>query len=213
MNNTELMKRLNCDILNHEDSTLVEGIIEEMTRKEILENHKPPIKQLSNGCWYTRVNGHRIERKNKIDCEDALIKAYEENEMNIERLFDDFIIRRRNEVANTTIAKYYTYYDLYVKNSAILKKPLSKLRLRDGYDFLEHCLTIKPNMKKRYWNNVIGFLNQLFLFAMGEGYIETNPFENVRPKNDLFEPSTYTKETDTVFSKEERKKICEIAEK
>ena len=211
MMNETLNSDFNYANLNEENSALVEGMIQKLKRKEILDNHKPPIRQLSNGCWYTRVNGHRIERKNKTDVENALIKAYKEQAPTINKIFNDFIDWRKMELADTTWSKYITYYERYIKGSNIADKPIASLELFDGYDFIKHCLRINPSMKKKYWKNINTCLNQIFLYSIEKGFIDKNPFTNLRPKNDLFEPATVTREEDTVFTKQERIIICKIA--
>lgn len=192
--------------------SLLEGMKDSLKRKEILSQHKSPVKQLPSGKWYTRVNGRKMERKNKADLEDAIIEAYKQSELTLEFIFDDYIERRKMDVADTTCQKDIRYFNMFLKGSDIAVKPLKSLNLDDGYQFLRYCLEIKPDMKRKYWNNLLGFLNQMFQYAMDKRIITSNPFKNLKPKKDLFAPPTKTRDGDTVFTRTERTKVCALAE-
>ena len=67
-------------------------------------------------------------------------------------------------------------------------------------------------MKKRYWNNIKGLLSQLIQYFLDRGVIATNPFANLRPKNDLFGAPKKTRDCDTVFSRHEQATVVALAE-
>lgn len=191
---------------------LVERTRMEIKRKELLSFHKTPIKQLPNGRWYTRIEGRKVERKTKEEIENLIIEKYRDNNVTLTSIFYNYLLRRKKTVAATTWAKDNCYFDYFVKSSSIADIPLNKLTLDDGYSFLDHCLLIKPNLKRKYWNNLIGFLNNMFQYAIDRNIISDNPFRHLKPKKDLFAADTTTRDGDTVFTKAEQTKVCTLAE-
>ena len=197
-------------------STDVEALVErvryDLKRKELIAKHKEQIKQLPSGRYYTRINGKKIERKNIEDIEDAIVKYYRKDDITLASIFDNYLERRKMTVSPTTWSKDVRYYNTFIKPSEVGNKALKKLDLDDGYNFLKECLQIMPNMKQKYWHNLIGFINQMFQYAMDKNYIKKNPFINMKPRKDLFEAPTLTRDGDTVFSKAEQTKVCALAE-
>ena len=211
--NSELSVLINCDNLSPKElDAFVERAKEQMKRKEILSKHKPQIKQLPSGNYYTRIEGKKIQRKHLSDLEDVIINYYTGADITIETLFDKYIERRKMDVSATTWSKELLYYNKYISQTDLLTTPLVELDLDDGYNFLQDCLRIKPDMKKKYWNNLYGSLNQIFQYAIDKRIINDNPFRNMKPKKDLFAPPKVTRDCDTVFTKSEQIKVCEIAE-
>lgn len=209
----ELHTQKNSDKITPKNlETLVERVNEDMRRKEILSKHTPAIKQLPNGRWYTRLNGRKIEKTNLKDLEDIIVTAYKGQATTLESVFDKYLERRKVNVADTTWQKDIRYFNTYVTGSVLGSKPIASINLDDGYAFLNHCLTIKPNMKKKYWNNLYGFLSQMFQYAIDQRIIEKNPICNMKPKKDLFSPPTITRDADTVFTKTEQSKVVTLAE-
>lgn len=211
--NNELLNSINCDNMSVNTlNALMERIGDEMKRKELLARHNTPIKMLPNGKWYTRLNGKKIERVSRKDLEDLLVKHYSSSDtITISDIFDDYLTIRKKEVADTTWQKDIRYYRQFIKGSDLETKPINTLCLKDGYNFINHCLQVMPKMKKRYWNNIRGFLNSLIQYMIDEGYIESNPFINLKPKKDLFTAPVRTRDGDTVFTKEEQIKVCKLA--
>lgn len=213
LQNNILLKLINCDNVNTDDlKALVEGMENEMNRKEILSKHSTPINQLPSGKWYTRINGRKIERKNKADLEDIIVKYYSQKERTLSSIFNEYLDRRKIDVADTTWQKDIRYYEYFIRDCAIANIPLERLTLNDGYSFLEHCLKVKPDMTRKYWVNVSSCVNQIFQYAINQGIIKRNPFEKMKPKKDLFAPPAQTRDGDTVFSRSEQSKVCELAE-
>ncbi|MBO4847509.1 MAG: tyrosine-type recombinase/integrase [Lachnospiraceae bacterium] len=211
--NADLDSLIDYDNLTSGELKILEERIQaEMKRKEVLSRHHSLISQLPSGQWYTRVGGKKIQRKNLKDLEDYLIEIYSDEAMTLTSIYPAFLERRKLEVADTTWRKDMTMYEKYIKDSPLAKKKIYKIRLSDGYDFLQHCLEIKPDMKRKYWNNIRITLNMMMQFAIDHMLIERNPFEKMRPKKDLFEPPTKHRDGDTLFSSKEQINVCELAE-
>lgn len=213
-NNTDLPTQVICDNLNTESlGSLVERIQEELKRKEILREHKTPIKQLPNGRWYTRLGGKKIERTSMREMENAIVSYYRLEKITVNNIFPDFLERSKATVSKSTWAKYILYFNTFIFTSELGHKPIASLRISDGYDFLNHCIKIMPDMKRKYWNNVKALLNQIFQYSIDNEYITTNPFVHLKPKKDFFTASPKVRDGDSIFTKEEQRNVCLSAEK
>ena len=192
---------------------LLERSREQMARKEILSHHPSPIEQLPNGRWYTRIDGRKFERKEREKLEDLIVSAAKKrNLLTLRGIFDDYLVRRKLEVAQTTWSKDIRYFNTFIATSNIADKALDTLTLADGYRFLEHCLATKEDLKRKYWNNIFGTLSTMIQFSIDEGYLSHNPFTNLRPRKDVFSPKSKTRDGDTVFSLSEQEQVCQLAE-
>jgi len=210
---TALPSRASYDTLTSDNlDALIERIKEDMRRKEILNKHKPAIKQLPSGRYYTRIDGKKIEKTSKKDVEDIVVKYYSKVDITLEEIFDDYLKRRKLEVSSRTWSKDIRFFNNYIKPSHISTKPIARLDLDDGYEFLNECMRFKSNLKRKYWNNIYGCLNQMFQYAIDKRIIDDNPFKNMRPKKDLFAEPTITRDGDTVFTKAEQAMVCQLAE-
>ena len=209
----ELSDDLKSDTLNLESlETLMERVSEIMKNKELLKLHKTPISQLPNGRWYTRIDGKMIQLVKKENVEKKVIEYYSHKTVTIADIFPKYIEQRKKNVVSTTWTKELVYYDKLLKTSDIFRKPLDQITLDDGYDFADHCLTIKPNMTRKYWTNVKGSLNQIFQYAIDRDFLQRNPFDNMKLNKDFFTTPPKIQEEDTVFSEEEQNSIIALAE-
>lgn len=202
-----------CDNISLEAlEALTERAREDMRRKEILSQH--PIKQLpDNGKFWVRLDGlpNPIFRKSKEDLEDYIVAYYKEAAITIPSIFNAFLDDRRQNVEDTTWKKDIQYFNDFIVGSSIEKKPLNQLTVGDGQDFLAHCKEIKPDMRRKYWNNVKGTLNNVFLFAINKGYIKENPFRGLKVGKKFFQEAQQKKEEETCFTHEEEKLVIGAA--
>ena len=90
---------------------------------------------------------------------------------------------------------------------------MPNISLEDGYTFLEHCKSLYPGIKRKYWHCIRGTLNSMFQYAIDRLYISNNPIHNLKPKKDFFAPATKTKDSDTVFSQSELVTVTQLADK
>ncbi len=196
-----------CDNISLEEAeSLVERI--QLKRKEILQQFD--IKQLPNdGLFWCRVYGTMIQRKTRREVEDAIIKMLSVV-TTIDAIFPDYLEIRKREVSATTWRKDIYYYETYI-HPLIGSRNVRRLTIDDGYRFLDRCIEIYPGMTRKYWNNMRCMINQLFQYCIDRRFISENPWRNVKPKKDLFTPPRYTRDGDTVFTRQEQQAVCERA--
>lgn len=184
-----------------------------MTPTELLNQHTSPITLLPSGYYYTRLGGRKIQRRNKKDIEAEIVKYYDSRYKTLRTIYPEYLESRKIEVANTTWKKDVYNFNTYVDNSKLGNISLSTITLDDGYTFLEHCISLYPGMKHKYWHCIRGTLNSMFQYAIDRLYISNNPIHNLKPKKDFFAPATKTKDSDTVFSQSEMVAVTQLAEK
>lgn len=208
-----LRDEVNSDSISLESlESLMERLKLTMKRKELLSRHVSPIKQLPNGRWYTRLGGRKIERKSQEDLHAEIIAFYNQRETTINYIFNDYLTRRKESVADTTWKFDVLYFDKYISTSEFGNKSVKDLTLDDGYSFLKHCLREKPNMRRKYWDNLIGCVNGIIQYCIDKNYISSNPIEHLKPAKDSFTSKKKVRDCDTVFTKEEQRKVCIQAE-
>lgn len=184
-----------------------------MTKTELLNQHTSPITLLPSGYYYTRLGGRKIQRRHKKDIEDEIVKYYDSRYKTLRTIYPEYLEGRKIEVANTTWKKDVYNFNTYIENSKLGDTPLPNITLADGYTFLEHCKSLYPAMKSKYWHCIRGTLNSMFQYAIDRLYISNNPIHNLKPKKDFFAPATKTKDSDTVFSQSEMVAVTQLAEK
>ena len=108
-------------------------------------------------------------------------------------IYPEYLESRKIEVANTTWKKDVYNFNTYIENSQLGDTPLPNITLADGYTFLEHCISLYPSMKRKYWDCIRGTLNSMFQYAIDRLYISNNPIHNLKPKKDFFAPATKKK--------------------
>ncbi len=210
---TENLPYLNlCDSLDLSDlRTLVEREEEKMRRDTILRNHPSPITQLPNGDWYTRIGGKKVQSKNRKYVEDQIVYAASKPVLCINSIYEDYLQIRKENVETTTWRKDVYIFNTFLRTSCIGDKPLEQISVKDGYDFFNYCKQQKPQLKKRYWNNVRCTYNSIFQYCIDQGYLASNPFINLKLKRNSFAPPKFTPDHDKIFSDDERKTILSLA--
>lgn len=184
-----------------------------MTKTELLNQHTSPITLLPSGYYYTRLGGRKIQRRNKKDIEEEIVKYYDSRYKTLRTIYPEYLESRKIEVANTTWKKDVYNFNTYIENSKLGDTPLPNISLEDGYTFLNHCKSLYPAMKRKYWHCIRGTLNSMFQYAIDRLYISNNPIYNLKPKKDFFAPATKTKDSDTVFSQSEMVAVTQLVEK
>ena len=193
-----------CEILQME-------VIEQMQRKAILSKYV--IKQLPNGGRYyvNLPNGKQPKKKNKKDLEDLVI-AYEQSKSNtLVALFPQYLEDRKMTVKPTTWEKEIYYFETYLKNSKLGTIPIENIHIKDGHEFFQFCKTIKPDIKKRYWNNIHhSFINQMLIYAVQCGIIPYNPLKELKIKDFQFAPPDEKPEEEQVYLQSEKEQIIKL---
>ena len=202
-----------------EDNSLVEilevlmkGTKERMRRKEIESSYTITFVK-NKGLWQTRVNKKQVWGKTKDRVIDKVIKRLDNPECTLKTIFEPYLKIRKKEVLDTSWQKDVRNYETFIEGSKLAKIPLEKIDVDDDNEFLEHCLSVKPDMRKKYWQGIMITLNSMFQYAINKKYITDNPFRNFKPKNDLFAPALEHPEEELYFTQKELDEVSDHAMK
>lgn len=188
MSNEELLNILNSDTLDFEaKEALLERVLmkrkEEEQRRKILENHKPTIKYLKRGLWYTRIDGQMVRRKEKKDLEDLIVQYYLKNEViTFKDLFEeaeDYYLNIKTDPGRKKSGEQTRKNHFKQFNRCIAGRPFELMDIRtigkkEIMDLMESvikdlCLTHKAFV------NLKGVINKTFDYAVLRDFIEINP--------------------------------------
>ncbi|MCR4866666.1 MAG: site-specific integrase [Lachnospiraceae bacterium] len=191
---------------------LVERGKDELRRKDILEKHKPKPKLLKKGLWYTRIDGKQVTAKTLEALEEKIISHYDKKVTSINSIFDNFLRWRKIAVSHNTWMIDIRTHEKYIKDSKLGTMSLKKITLTDAEEFLMHCKKIKPDMKRKYWDNqILATLNAMFRYMIIHQMRKDNPFEHLYIGKDFFDPPKKLLDKDKVFSAEEQQAVMAIA--
>ncbi|MBQ1173331.1 MAG: tyrosine-type recombinase/integrase [Lachnospiraceae bacterium] len=186
-----------------------------MRRKDILRLYD--IKQLKGETdqrYYVIIDGKKSKKfTHQKDLENYLIelnKSLLDDNMSLKDIYDDFIEARRLGKASATFKKDIYYYQKFIGTSTISEKPIKDIIYMDGIDFFKHCNNIykakhQESMKKKYFDNILGALNNMMTFAKKNYHIiSENPLADLEIHKDNFAPKLKKTDNVTIYSDEER---------
>ena len=203
---------------------------EEMKRKEIIENHRPKIKQISNGnkglFWYTNVKDpvtgkvHPIRKVNKKDVENALVAWYEKTaglaaDSSMEDLYDRWHEERCRTHPNNTSYRDTTQYNRWLKGKKIVMVPMKDLTVPDIRDFLiDLAVSQKKNekpMTMKQCKAVKSLISSFFDYAVEQRIVKYNLAKHAPlPDSRLLKSEEQKADTEMVYLPET---INDIADK
>ena len=204
-------KNINADNTALEKLKALQQEVEEMKRKAVLEKYE--IKQLpNNGRYYvTLPDGKRVKKTKKSDLENYIIGYELSKNDTLVSLFPSYLADRKMSVKPTTWEKEIFYFETFLKKSALGNMPIVDIRIKDGHEFFQYCKKIKPDIRKRYWNNIHhSFLNQMFSYAVQSDIIICNPLKEMKIKDFQFTPPLEKSETDKVYMPAEKEGIIRL---
>ena len=214
----ELISLLESGRLKNETTgTLTERVTENMERKDLIGTHKKKYKYTA----HTKTNG-KIEYKTKLGSKyvtaatekllDDKVYAYYKNEGKhyLPDIFEEFRKYRIQEekLASGTIKILNRTNRNFWMQSNLYKIALEDYSEDDAEEFLSHCLAIKSDMTKNYWNNQIrGNINALFKYLRIKKIRKDNPFENMVIPNSFFRKKKPHIKENRVFLDNERSNV------
>lgn len=192
-------------------------------RKQIEKKYK--IEQLNkdkpdNGVYdrryYVYIDGKKIKKKDK----DALIDWLLEYESNgcptitagtFCGLYDSWRKWRLTTRSDGTCRADQRFWENFIRNSKIASKQISMLDIDDGIEFFHHCQKVKPDLKEKYFNTIMGTVNSFMRYAKKKRLIDDNPFDNLEINSDLFVPKTRHEDEEQIFSDREKDAVKKLA--
>ena len=162
-------------IINTEE---IKTVVDDMTRKEILEQHQYTLSQGKDGRWSTRIlqeDGKYIirHRKTKEELEDCLIEYYRQQQESI--YLSDVYWKWMNEkleygeIQRQSYDRYNTDFERFFKKSEVI---CSKKFKNITEDDLEHFIkaTIRDlHLTRKTYASLVTLLNGIFKYGKKYG--------------------------------------------
>ena len=186
----------------------------EMKREEILKKHTTPITFLEGrGRWTTRVNGKQKTLKSRKELEDWIVSQYSETATakTLDDIAEAWFSIDEKRSTDRTLVKHRGWYERFLKNSPLFTKNIQDITIDDGYEWVSYCLSIYPNMTRKYFTNVRSVLNGIMQYAIDKRLLTYTPIANMKLGKDVFCIPDKTREEDTVFSTVERTSVCKFS--
>lgn len=136
----------------------------------------------------------------------------EDNIHSINNFYAEYLVDRKQQVSETTWYKDIQNYRRYIQPSELSGKDIADITRADCRNFFKFCKSIKPDMKKRYWDCITNTISSIYNYAEELGYATKNPFKGMKIHRDQFAAPKITKDEDAIFSKEEQRDVCILAE-
>ena len=185
----------------------------DMTNKQILALYPISGPLPTSGRYWAKVNGKKIFKTHKEDLEKAIIDFHKNGDSGlqptIQKIFSEWKVIRTKQSKPGTYRKDFKNFERFIKSSPISKLPLTEIRQKDGYAWVDHCLSVKPDMKEKYFKNLHGTINSILDYCVGNGYMTLNPLKSLVIDSDLFTPPTEKEDASLIFSDEEQKQIIQ----
>lgn len=198
-------------IINTEE---IKTVVDDMTRKEILEQHQYTLSQGKDGRWSTRIlqeDGKYIirHRKTKEELEDCLIEYYRQQQESI--YLSDVYWKWMNEkleygeIQRQSYDRYNTDFERFFKKSeAICSKKFKNITEDD----LEHFIkaTIRDlHLTRKTYSSLVTLLNGIFKYGKKYGYTTISISSFIK---DLYLPNNiftkkYKDKTKEIFAEDE----------
>ncbi len=194
------------------DVSVVAEMEKAVKRAQIIKEYGNSIKQIKDGRYHIRYEGKQIFKKSfELVVDEILRRQNQEGVRTLDSISEAFFKYRFTNTASGTYSKDKNNYARYIKGTTLAKKDLTKIVLGDGVEWTNHCLTVKPDLKEKYFKNVHGTLNQMFKFAVDNQWLAKNPLEKITIHKDHLAPKITHKDDELIFEDWERKKVCELA--
>lgn len=201
----------------------VENMMKQKEKEEIINTyHKNKITKGKDGRWRTYVkteNGRKlIAKSTKEKVEDSLIQFYTIKEDRfqwknacLKDLFPKWIkYKELKGAAKPSIRKLNTHWRKYYADSEISKTPVCDLDWLTLDQWAHELVKVHQLTKKEYMN-VSTIMRQCLSYAIELGILEMNYLSQVHINPKLFKKVQKKTDEQQVFTKEELRKLTELA--
>ena len=167
------------------NSSEIENILYMSKKSEVKKVHSQKISVRSDGRFYTHlyVKGQRKQiiynTEKELYC--FLYDYYfGRKKISLQNLFPEFMIYRRNrgKVTSKTLQENVNFWNRFMKDTDIAKRPICDLTVKHYIDFFE-LLTKDGTYTAKCIGNLKSLLNKMYDYAIREEIVEYNPIKNV----------------------------------
>lgn len=192
---------------------MVEEEIKKLKRSQVIDQYGSKIKQMErDGRYYIRYEGRLITKVTFDRVIDEILKRQnQKGGRTLDSISEEFFKQRYRKCSSGTYGKDMLNYKNYIKGTELATEDITKITTANCYEWFDHCLSVKPHMKEKYFKNIRGTLNQMFRYAKINGWITQNPVAEMDIHRDQLAPATRHQDRELVFSDKERIHVCRLA--
>lgn len=163
----------------------IETILYMSKKSEVNKVHTAKIGTRSDGRFYTYLYIKGERKQKTFDSEKNLYQfLYEhyfgKNKLSLEDIYPEFMVYRRNKgkVSPKTLEENKNFWNRFLKDHPLTRRPISDITVRDYIDFFE-TLTKDGTYTAKCIGNLKSLLNKMYDYAIREEIVEYNPIKNV----------------------------------
>lgn len=176
---------------------------EQMKKHEIEKAYGDKVKQLNDGRWWIRIDGKLYRAVTKEKLYQSIYNDFNYTVCTLLSLWDDFKEYRYLHVSGGTYRDDISYFEKYIKDSFIAKKPIRKITTSDLDTWAKDCIKIKTDMREKYFSGIVSVLSNMFQYAKSIGIEVDNIAYGYKLHRDNFVPKKVTADEDQIFSDDE----------
>lgn len=196
--------------------SIIQAEIDDMEKKQILNNHENKIWQGKNGKWYTCFYGggekKLIKRNSREDLEKAIVERYKELDENptFKDLFYQWLQNKLDygEIQKQTYDNYIFQYESLIEGTDLANMKINKLTEQYLEEFIKTTIKNKKLSNKR-WSNLRIVLSGTIKYAKKNGLTNIT-MRYFLDELDLSKKSFtnhYKSDEEQVYTKEEIEKV------
>lgn len=216
MNEKNFLTDLSLHINNFDDTIpyrdIAKFVEKEMKINELKQMYQDKITLQGDGRFYLKVNKKQYRAQTKDELFQKIYADQDlEERVTLSSMWESFINHRYLHVSNGTYRDDVANYEKFLKNSDLMEIPVSEINIDNLDKWAEECFAIKPNMKEKYFKNVVSTLSMMFEYLKAKKIPVDNVARGYSPHRDYFEPAKKEADNDRFFSENEYFAVKELA--
>ena len=177
----ELVKSFNDVTIGNETAAELEDML---TRKKIEEIHKYAISyNATRDAWYTANPldyNKRIQRRTRNELLDALKPYYNGSSVCLQDLFEEWLAYKTTITDSpNTIVAHRKHWKRFFDGTDLFQMPLQDIKTLDLNSWANQLIK-KNNLSSHEWQTIKTIPKQMFEYAKEHGYINSNPFPDIK---------------------------------
>lgn len=199
--------------INADEKNKVAELLEQMNKKQVIENHPYQIYTTNrNGSTYfvtyvydetKKDKRKQISAKTREHLDNKIYKEYKQRTLlTFEKVSLEWLHYYKTTVKDTTFDRTMSDYKRFISKCSFLNKSITAIKPIDVKEYLQKTIR-DEQLKKRAYSNLKAMLNGIFAYAFDKEYITKNPMANLKVSTaNIVHPTRKTKEEEVFTNKE-----------
>lgn len=200
--------------INHDERKKVVDLLEEMNKKQVIENHPHEIytTQKNGKIYFTtyiydetkKDKRKRISATTQENLENKIFDTYKQRtKLTFEKVCMEWLKSHKNEIKETSFHRTMSDYNRFIPTCSFAKKSITSIKSIDVKEYLQKTI-VSESLKKRALANLRALLNGVFGYALEHEYITKNPMTGLKISTANMEQPTRKSKEEEVFTIKER---------